>query len=242
MKADPAAPPGFFEAEARGLAWLGAVSGGVPVVEVLAVDKHQIVLERLHPITPSLEQAEQFGRRLARTHAAAAPVWGRDDGDGFIGPLPLANGPFSSWQQMWWQARVQPYLRSSVDRGLLSADDGTRVERAVLRHTPDVPASAPVRVHGDLWSGNVVWTSRGAVLIDAAAAHGGQPEADLAMLALFGLAHLDRVVAAYAEVRPLPDGWRQRQPLLTLHPLLVHVVLFGPSYVEATMQAVHSLG
>lgn len=242
VKRDPAAPRGFFEAEARGLAWLGEAPGGVPVVDVLQVAREKIVLERLHPLTPSVEQVEQFGRRLARTHGAPAAVWGSDDGDGFIGPLPLANGPFASWQQMWWQARVEPYLRTAVDRGTLGTDDATRVAKAVARHGPDVPASAPTRVHGDLWAGNVVWTARGAVLIDAASAHGAHPEADLAMLAMFGLPHLDRALAAYAEVRPLGDGWRQRQPLLRLHPLLVHVVLFGHAYVGATREAVRSLG
>lgn len=240
-KRDPAAPLGFFEAEARGLAWLGDVPGGVPVVDVVAVAAGEIVLERLHPVGPSTAHAEHLGRRLAVTHSADAPVWGRDDGDGFIGPLPLTNGPFSSWQQLWWSGRLEPYLRTAVDRGLLDQTDARRVELAVARHGPDVPAVHPSRVHGDLWAGNVVWTARGAVLIDAASAHGGCPEADLAMLALFGLPYLDRMLAAYHEVRPLADGWRRRQPLLQLHPLLVHVVLFGRSYVEATREAVRSM-
>ena len=46
--------------------------------------------------------------------------------------------------------------------------------------------SAPARLHGDLWAGNLLWTADGGVLIDPAA-HGGHRETDLAMLALFGL-------------------------------------------------------
>ena len=49
----------------------------------------------------------------------------------------------------------------------------------------------PARIHGDLWSGNVMWTTDGVVLIDPAA-HGGHRETDLAMLALFGCPHLRR--------------------------------------------------
>lgn len=48
------------------------------------------------------------------------------------------------------------------------------------------------RLHGDLWSGNVMWTQTGAVLIDPAA-HGGHRETDLAMLALFGCTNLAEV-------------------------------------------------
>ena len=40
------------------------------------------------------------------------------------------------------------------------------------------------------------------------------------------------------EAAPLADGWRERVPLHQLHPLLVHVVLFGASYRDSLMAAV----
>jgi fructosamine-3-kinase len=89
-----------------------------------------------------------------------------------------------------------------------------------------VPAA---RLHGDLWNGNVLWTAQGALLIDPAA-HGGHPETDLAMLALFGLPYLDEMLTAYVATSPLPPGWQLRVGLHQLHPLLVHAVLFGPGY------------
>ena len=94
----------------------------------------------------------------------------------------------------------------------------------------------PARLHGDLWSGNVLWTAHEAVLIDPAA-HGGHREADLAMLALFGAPHLERVLAAYDEAAPLADGWRDRVLLHQVHPLLLHAVLFGGSYAAQTVSA-----
>jgi fructosamine-3-kinase len=50
------------------------------------------------------------------------------------------------------------------------------------------------------------------------------------MLALFGAPHLDVILREYEQVMPLADGWRARVPLHQLHPLLVHVCLFGASY------------
>ena len=51
-------------------------------------------------------------------------------------------------------------------------------------------ADKPARIHGDLWSGNVMWTADSgqseAVLIDPAA-HGGHREEDLAIGGLLQL-------------------------------------------------------
>jgi fructosamine-3-kinase len=59
--------------------------------------------------------------------------------------------------------------------------------------------------------------------------HGGHPEEDLAMLALFG-AVPDRLLRAYAEVHPPSPGWEERIELFQLYPLIVHAVLFGGGY------------
>jgi fructosamine-3-kinase len=60
------------------------------------------------------------------------------------------------------------------------------------------------------------------------------------MLALFGAPHLDRILDGYTATVPLADGWRSRVPLHQLHPLLVHVCLFGAGYRDAALQAARS--
>ena len=69
------------------------------------------------------------------------------------------------------------------------------------------------------------------------AAHGGHRETDLAMLALFGAPHLEHIIHGYTRAVPLADGWRSRVPLHQLHPLLVHVCLFGAGYREPVLAA-----
>jgi fructosamine-3-kinase len=76
----------------------------------------------------------------------------------------------------------------------------------------------------------VVWDRASCAWLIDPAAHGGHREADLAMLHLFGLSHLDRMVTSYESHHPLTDGWRERIGLHQLHPLLVHAALFGSSY------------
>ena len=50
------------------------------------------------------------------------------------------------------------------------------------------------------------------------------------MLDLFGAVPA-RTRAAYDEIWPLADGWRERVALWQLYPLLVHAVLFGGGYL-----------
>jgi len=232
VKADPAESGGqapAFAAEANGLRWLAAAAEAAPVPQVLGVDENLLVIELLPPGRPTPQAAREFGAALARTHAAGAPSFGAP-WPGYIASLPLANTPGTAWGSWYAEHRLVPYLRKASDRGGLSGADVSLVEAVVARAGELAgPPEPPSRIHGDLWSGNVLWSGGRGWLIDPAA-HGGHRETDLAMLTLFGAPHLDEVMRAYDETAPLADGYRQRVPLHQLHPLLVHVCLFGASY------------
>lgn len=103
------------------------------------------------------------------------------------------------------------------------------------------PTEAPSRCHGDLWWGNVVRAADGRRWLLDPSALGGHREADLALLDLFGgLPH--RLVAAYEEVHPLADGWRERVGLHQLVPLLAHAAMFGGPYGPAAGDAARGAG
>jgi fructosamine-3-kinase len=103
------------------------------------------------------------------------------------------------------------------------------VHAVVSRLGELLPPGGPALLHGDLWWGNVLFGADGRSWILDPSVHGGHPEEDLAMLALFGPVP-DRLLHSYEEVRPLHAGWRERVALFQLYPLLVHTVLFGGAY------------
>jgi fructosamine-3-kinase len=243
VKTHHQAPEGFFDAEARGLAWLREArsQGGVAVPEVLGHDHECLILRWVEPGKNTVDAATAFGRSLAATHRAGADGFGAEQ-DGFIGRLPLPNRPAPSWPEFYATRRVLPYLKLARDRGAASAEDAAAIEGVLGRLGELVPDEPPSRLHGDLWNGNVLWGLDGEVYVIDPAAHGGHRETDLAMLLLFGLPHLQRVLDAYEEAHPLAAGWRDRVAVHQLFPLLVHAGLFGGGYAARAAGAARSLG
>jgi fructosamine-3-kinase len=231
MKTVAHAPEGFFAAEAHGLRWLGEATGagGVAVPEVLAADEGCLILRWVESGKASADVAGSFGQALAATHGAGADGFGADQ-DGFISSLPLPNRVTDTWAEFYAVRRVLPYLKLARDRGHVTDDEAATIESLVGRLTDLIPVEPPARLHGDLWNGNVLWGQDGRIWLIDPAACGGHRELDLAMLSLFGMPHLPRVLDAYAEAAPLAEGWEDRLPLHQLFPLLVHAALFGGGY------------
>jgi fructosamine-3-kinase len=255
----PGAPADYYAIEAAGLRWL-LVPGGPAVAGVIDVSHDHLDLQRITPASVGPSGLRDFGARLAHLHCVAAPAFGCppegiEGSAGYIADLPLLFGQWDSFGSFYAEARITPYLKLLGSRGALdSTHNRIFGELCEALHDPDSaiagPAEPPRRIHGDLWSGNVVW-GRSADAPDSApagwlidpAAHGGHREADLAMLALFGQPGLTDVLAGYQARAPLATGWAQRIPLHQVHPLLVHSALFGGGYLaQATRAAQLALG
>ena len=237
-----AADPESVPAEAAGLRWL-AVPGGPPVPAVLGADDEWLVTSLVPSGRPSPAAAAELGRRLATLHDAGADAFGAAPPGGpelaWVGRTRMRNAPTDrGWAEWYATDRVEHYVRAARDAGTLT---DTSVFDDVTARLPELagPDEPPARLHGDLWSGNVLWSASHAWLVDPAA-HGGHRETDLAMLDLFGLPHLDTVLATYDETAPLADGWRARVALHQLFPLLVHTVLFGGGYAGQAVAAARS--
>jgi fructosamine-3-kinase len=240
-KTHRSAPPGFFTTEAAGLAWLREAKA-VPVPEVLGVSDEPplLVLEWIEPGRPRPSTEADLGRALAALHASGAPFFGREDRRS-TGSRGLPNEPCETWVEFYAANRLLPLARLASDGHALPGSAIRDLECVAARLAElGAPAEPAARLHGDLWAGNRLVGVGGASWLIDPAAHGGHREFDLAMMRLFG-GFGDDCFAAYAEVSPLSEGWRERVPLHQLAPLVVHAIKFGGGYVAATQEALAAL-
>lgn len=241
VKSHAQATPRMFACEAAGLSWL-AEAKALRVPEVLAVSPntapgtHFLALELVRSNHRARDYEERLGRGLAELHLAGADAFGLSY-DNFIGTLEQHNQPEGTWSAFYARRRLEPLCRRAVDRGIAPRS----WTRAFARLAARLPAlvgrdEPPARLHGDLWSGNVITDERGHPCLIDPAVYGGHREMDLAMLALFGGMNR-RILDAYHERYPLAPGHEERVLLYQLYPLLVHVNLFGGGYVGSTERA-----
>jgi len=227
------APAGEYEAEAAGLRWLAEA---VTVPEVVAVGDDFLALRWVDE--GSLDE-EALGRDLAALHAAGAPGFGYTPHELplRLGAAELPAGEGEDWATFYARWRIAPLADQALERGALSREGRAAIERVCERMTDLAgPPEDPARLHGDLWSGNVMAGIDGRPVLVDPAAYGGHREVDLAMLRLFGRIS-PTTLAAYAERAPLATGHEDRVQLYQLLPLLVHAVLFGGSYGASAAQA-----
>ncbi|MBE9635232.1 fructosamine kinase family protein [Salipiger mangrovisoli] len=208
---------GRVASEARMLGAMRAAGARTP--EVLAQVGDLLALEALPETAPSHEGWSALGRDLRRLHACTGPAYGWTEDYGF-GPLPIDNAPRADWPSFWAEARLLPFLPH------LPAPLARRVE-AVAERLPELVPKAPpaALLHGDLWTGNVLFMAGAAALIDPACYH-GHTEVDLAMLDLFG----SPPAAFWQGYGPEEPERAARRPVYQLFPALVHLRLFGSGY------------
>ena len=221
------------QAEQDGLAALAGGAFRVPrVLAVAALDDGGacLVLEWLALQAPPAAESGRVADALAdwyqRAHATAFG-WHRDN---YIGPTPQPNRVMEDWGDFFAHQRLQPQL--DLAEGRLGRATCERVE-AVIGHVRPLLAGAgpPVRLHGDLWRGNLAWVEDQPALFDPAVYH-GPAEVDLAMLELFGEPLPGLVGQALARLEVAP-GYPVRRQVYHLYHLLNHFNLFGAGYARA---------
>lgn len=225
------------------LEWIERTSAGAPDWARLGRELAALHAHLRSPDRSARHRREVDDPKPSSTSPAPGLRYGWPSAN-FIGPLPQLNPATADWPGFWICNRILPLTKELHVAGGFSAREASEIDRAAARmETLLKPASAdgPSLLHGDLWSGNVLFGAHGRpALIDPAVYHGHR-EADLAMVALFG--GFDPAFhAAYQEAWPLAPGHEDRRAAYQLYPLLVHARLFGGGYVRQAVATARRLG
>jgi fructosamine-3-kinase len=228
VKWNDSAPNDMFEVESRGLKLLNSADSGIEIPSPLLVTKSFLVLEWVEEGGGNSTSALEFGRKLGRLHMSSSDYFGLDH-DNYIGKLPQSNNKHTNWYDFFALERLEPQVRMGIESGKLSRPILKKAEGFYKKLGSILPTEKPALLHGDLWSGNYMFTKLGGVSIYDPAVYYGHREMDIAMTRLFG-GFSANFYEGYSEEFPLSGGFDSRVSIYNLYPILVHANLFGGSY------------
>jgi len=222
----------MFRAEVKGLEILRKFSAfSIPEIITVLADRYNtfLIMELIESAVKTKSYWQDLAVKLANLHKQSNSNFGLRY-DNFIGSLPQINSFESDWQAFFIDQRIAPMVKMAFDDGLMEKQEKISLESALIQITDFMPKELPALIHGDLWSGNLMTDSIGEPCLIDPAVYFGHREMDMAFSHLFG-GFSQEFYSVYQEVYPMEPGFSQRLDLYNLYPLLVHLNLFGRSYI-----------
>lgn len=200
------------------------------IPKVHNVNDENLELEQISSTSFDQIGYQKFGKLLAQLHQAKGDIFGLDE-DNYIGLNPQINSESDNWGEFFLKQRlsiqvdfiIEPSLQEKFHSILLNKTH--EIIDFLNDHKPQ-----PSPVHGDLWSGNILYDGKNAWLIDPAF-YFGDREVDLAMTQMFG-GFSAEFYNSYNEEYPLAKGHDKRSIIYNLYHYLNHYNLFGGSYLD----------
>ena len=175
-----------------------------------------------------------FGKQLANLHKHTVNFFGLDYNN-YIGSLIQRNNKHSSWTEFFINERLSYQVKMARDNKRVDKDTISSFDRFYNRMDSIFPVEPPALLHGDLWSGNYMVNENGQPVIIDPAVYYGHREMDLGMSQLFG-GFDNQFYTSYHNHFPLENGWKERLQFCNLYPLMVHVNLFGGTYLNSVKE------
>ena len=200
-------------------------------------DQQFLILEWIEEGIKNQQFWQLFGQQLAALHQATSEQYGLDENN-YMGSVSQKNNLHQDWVSFFIDERLDPMLRSCRQKGLLSQKHQEQLERLYQRLPGFFNEENPALLHGDLWSGNYMCSQEGKPVLIDPAVYFGHRSVDLAMTTLFG-GFDKKFYEAYHYHSPFPDNHLEQWKVCNLYPLLIHLYLFGRSYLSQIEQTLN---
>jgi len=225
--------PQLFEKESQGLKLIAEQNQiKVPaVIDCFETNGQQILLlEWINESERTENFWKKFGNQLAALHNVSNDYFGLTE-DNYMGSITQSNKPSFNWIDFFTQQRLQPLLQKCRFQNLLSTKHHSQFE-SFFKQLPLIfdNEQRPALLHGDLWSGNFMCNRNSEPVLIDTAVYFGHPSIDLGMTTLFG-GFAPGFYEAYNYHSPLPSNHKDQWEVSSVYPLLIHLLLFGRSYL-----------
>ena len=180
---------------------------------------------------------KRFGEGLAALHRVSAEAFGLLENN-YMGSVPQSNVRHKTWTAFFLAERLQPMIQRCLLNGQLNKTHLRQFENLEKRLSQIFEDENPSLLHGDLWSGNFMCDQNSEPVLIDPAVYFGHRSIDLAMTTLFG-GFQSPFYESYRHHFPFPDNYEEQWAVCNLYPLLIHLYLFGTSYlpqIENTLQ------
>lgn len=226
----------MFEKEFFGLRLLEKL-GKLKIPETYCVgeldEKGYLLMEYIDQGPANRAYWERLGNGLAQLHKITNTDYGLGH-DNYIGSLCQHNRQGKTWSEFFINQRLIPQIELAHSKGLIDSRTLKLFETIYLKIPQLIPEEKPALLHGDLWSGNIHCGPNSEPYLIDPAVYYGHREAELAFTKLFsGFDYL--FYENYENSFPLTLGHQSRTDLFNLYPLLVHLNLFGSSYLSSIL-------
>jgi fructosamine-3-kinase len=222
-----------FKEEVLGLQFLQKNTALIPEIILEGSFENSIYL-----VLSWIEVSEQtplfwknFSEQLANLHQHENDVFGLNHSN-YMGELLQLNSSYNNFSDFFIENRLKPQLQLAFDSGKIQQKHLLKFE-GLFKEIPALfPLEKPSAIHGDLLSGNFIASIKNKAIFIDPAVYYGHREIDLAMTTLFG-GFSTEFYEHYQEVYPLEKGFNNRKEFYNLYPLLIHLNLFGNSYLNS---------
>jgi len=234
--------PHLFQKEANGLKLIEKQK----VIKVPAVidcfetnDQQVLLLEWINEGERSEIFWKKFGEQLAALHQVSDSHFGLNE-DNYMGSVPQSNQITNNWIDFFIHQRLQPLIQQCLSLKLLSPNHQSQFE-ILYKQLPSIfeKEQKPSLLHGDLWSGNFMCSKNDEPALIDTAVYFGHPSIDLGMTTLFG-GFRSGFYEAYNYHSPFPPKYKEQWEVCNLYPLLIHLLLFGRSYLSGIERTLHN--
>lgn len=228
LKVQPNRGKEFFAHEVEGIKLLSQVANVPTVIDYGEIEHDGFLI--LAWIDIGNGKQYELGQMVAQVHQIHHNRFGLDN-DFTVGKFPKINTWQNSWSKFFINQRLEPLIKLAKEKGRWnnSRDHHYQILKQQIIEYDQTHKIKPSLLHGDLWSGNAIFTTtHQPMLIDPDVFYGDR-EFDLGITTVFG-GFNDDFYRGYNDTYPLRPGFEKRVGWYQFYYVLMHVYLFGETY------------